>query len=242
MAREEAWKTQEMERLNREHETLVEERLAATTRNAAVIAFLEKVSEQKDSPLSMERTVDNLHLDKGRNFIKMSCSRWPKAEVQALIVLRSDLEHRYQGNIPKGSLWEEISAAMRRFGYNRSAKRCKEKWENINKYFRKVKESNKMRPEDSKTCPYFHQLEALYKDKMDKIDKVLSPSYGLKAEDLVMHMTSQYRHQSESLRLEHMGLDLAAEDLRNENDHENGDAEDVYENVINNPSSRTITE
>lgn len=54
---------------------------------------------------------------------------------------------------------------MRRLGYNRNAKRCKEKWENINKYFKKVKESNKKRPEDSKTCPYFHQLDALYRNK-----------------------------------------------------------------------------
>ena len=54
---------------------------------------------------------------------------------------------------------------MRRLGYNRSSKRCKEKWENINKYYKKVKESNKKRPEDSKTCPYFHQLEAIYSRK-----------------------------------------------------------------------------
>ncbi|KAF2594250.1 hypothetical protein F2Q70_00045570 [Brassica cretica] len=40
-----------------------------------------------------------------------------------------------------------------------------EKWENINKYFKKVKESNKKRPLDSKTCPYFHQLEALYNER-----------------------------------------------------------------------------
>jgi hypothetical protein len=76
-----------------------------------------------------------------------------------------DMENRYQENGPKGPLWEEISAGMRRLGYNRSSKRCKEKWENINKYFKKVKESNKRRPEDSKTCPYFHQLEAIYRKK-----------------------------------------------------------------------------
>ncbi|VAH05106.1 unnamed protein product [Triticum turgidum subsp. durum] len=92
-------------------------------------------------------------------------SRWPKAEVHALIQLRSNLDMRYQEAGPKGPLWEEISAGMRRMGYNRSSKRCKEKWENINKYFKKVKESNKKRPEDSKTCPYFHQLEALYRNK-----------------------------------------------------------------------------
>ncbi|CAM0956523.1 unnamed protein product [Alopecurus aequalis] len=94
-----------------------------------------------------------------------SSSRWPKAEVHALIQLRSNLDMRYQEAGPKGPLWEEISAGMGRMGYNRSSKRCKEKWENINKYFKKVKESNKKRPEDSKTCPYFHQLEALYRNK-----------------------------------------------------------------------------
>ncbi|KAM0850108.1 hypothetical protein ACQ4PT_053303 [Festuca glaucescens] len=94
-----------------------------------------------------------------------SSSRWPKAEVHALIQLRSNLDMRYQEAGPKGPLWEEISAGMRQMGYSRSSKRCKEKWENINKYFKKVKESNKKRPEDSKTCPYFHQLDALYRNK-----------------------------------------------------------------------------
>ncbi|XP_062217055.1 trihelix transcription factor GTL1-like [Phragmites australis] len=95
----------------------------------------------------------------------LSPSRWPKAEVHALIQLRTELEARYHDAGPKGPLWEDISAGMRRLGYSRSAKRCKEKWENINKYFRKVKESNKKRPEDSKTCPYYHQLDALYRSK-----------------------------------------------------------------------------
>ncbi|WOL10060.1 trihelix transcription factor GTL1-like isoform X1 [Canna indica] len=101
----------------------------------------------------------------GGSYEPASSSRWPKAEVHALIKLRSGLDSRYQEAGPKGPLWEEISAGMQRLGYNRSAKRCKEKWENINKYFKKVKESNKKRPEDSKTCPYFHQLDALYRRK-----------------------------------------------------------------------------
>ncbi|XP_062074767.1 trihelix transcription factor GTL1 isoform X2 [Humulus lupulus] len=93
-------------------------------------------------------------------------SRWPKPEVLALIKLRSGLESKYQEAGPKGPLWEEISAEMQRMGYKRSPKRCKEKWENINKYFKKVKESNKQRPEDAKTCPYFHELDALYRKKI----------------------------------------------------------------------------
>ncbi|XP_020085556.1 trihelix transcription factor GTL1-like isoform X1 [Ananas comosus] len=105
----------------------------------------------------------------GAGFETVSSSRWPKAEVHALINLRSGLDIKYQEAGPKGPLWEEISGEMKKLGYNRSSKRCKEKWENINKYFKKVKESNKKRPEDSKTCPYFHQLDALYRRKQQGI-------------------------------------------------------------------------
>ncbi|KAK4776475.1 hypothetical protein SAY86_005163 [Trapa natans] len=96
-------------------------------------------------------------------------SRWPKVEVEALIRLRTNLDSKYQENVPKGPLWEEVSTQMRKLGYERSAKRCKEKWENMNKYFKKVKESNKKRPEDSKTCSYFQSLDAIYKERTSKI-------------------------------------------------------------------------
>ncbi|KFK26563.1 hypothetical protein AALP_AA8G265100 [Arabis alpina] len=100
--------------------------------------------------------------------------RWPRDEVLALINIRcsissmNDDDHK-EGMISSPSsssksipLWERISKKMLEIGYKRSAKRCKEKWENINKYFRKTKDVNKKRPLDSRTCPYFHQLTALY--------------------------------------------------------------------------------
>ncbi|KAL5069725.1 hypothetical protein RYX36_020612 [Vicia faba] len=114
--------------------------------------------------LVMNREIVKLD-NNGESFMGASPSRWPKVEVEALINLRTSMDNKYQENGPKGPLWEDISSAMRNLGYNRNAKRCKEKWENINKYFKKVKESNKKRPEDSKTCPYFHQLDALYREK-----------------------------------------------------------------------------
>ncbi|KAA8544956.1 hypothetical protein F0562_019649 [Nyssa sinensis] len=90
--------------------------------------------------------------------------RWPRDEVLALINLRCNLyssgEEHKEG--AKGPLWERISKGMLELGYKRSAKRCKEKWENINKYFRKTKDVNKKRSLDSRTCPYFHQLSSLY--------------------------------------------------------------------------------
>ncbi|KAJ9185853.1 hypothetical protein P3X46_005440 [Hevea brasiliensis] len=90
--------------------------------------------------------------------------RWPKDEVLALINLRSSLYHSNEDKeaTVKAPLWERISQGMMELGYKRSAKRCKEKWENINKYFRKTKDVNKKRSVDSRTCPYFHQLSTLY--------------------------------------------------------------------------------
>ena len=207
MAREEAWRVQEMARINREHETLIQERSTAAAKDSAVVAFLQKISGQQDSiqtqeipqpttaptppppqPLQLRAPPTSLapvtklevpKRDNGDNFTVSSPSRWPKVEVQALINIRANLDIKYQENGAKGPLWEDISAGMKKIGYNRNAKRCKEKWENINKYFKKVKESNKKRPEDSKTCPYFDQLDALYKEK-NKMEITVSSGYAVK--------------------------------------------------------------
>ncbi|MCL7026431.1 hypothetical protein MKW94_015634 [Papaver nudicaule] len=195
MVREEQWKMQELARINREHEILIQERSIAAAKDAAVIAFLQKMSSSTSQPmpssdnqivpvplqenkaLQPEKIVDsppirssdnnnnNASKDENNFLPRISSSRWPKVEIEALIKMRTDLEVKYQDNGPKGPLWEEVSTGMKKLGYNRNAKRCKEKWENINKYYKKVKESNKKRPEDSKTCPYFDQLEELYKEK-----------------------------------------------------------------------------
>ncbi|PKI69492.1 hypothetical protein CRG98_010125 [Punica granatum] len=241
LVREEAWRRQEMTRLAREHEIMAQERAVSASRDASIMAFLQKVTGQtiqlpttspaaiaitsitptqpsmvpmpqpvhvpmpsqqplpsyqqqqkSQQPSDRPRQAQSVNVEAARHQPVISTdvvlaavpeqqvrvqdsggrsseppsSRWPKTEVLALIKLRSGLESRYQEAGPKGPLWEEISAGMQRMGYRRSAKRCKEKWENINKYFKKVKESNKKRPEDAKTCPYFHELDALYQKKI----------------------------------------------------------------------------
>ncbi|KAG6579617.1 Trihelix transcription factor GT-2, partial [Cucurbita argyrosperma subsp. sororia] len=220
MMREETWKRQEMGRLREEQEKMAQERTISGSRDAAIIAFLQKFTGQTielpsvnispsapqqhydlsvpvpaptpvamplspvppppplktqpppnampflDHPISISNQESSSHGGRGDGPSEPISSRWPKPEVLALIKLRGGLESRYQEMGPKGPLWEEISAGMNRLGYKRSAKRCKEKWENINKYFKKVKESNKKRREDSKTCPYFDELDALYRKKI----------------------------------------------------------------------------
>ncbi|XP_019449758.1 PREDICTED: trihelix transcription factor GT-2-like isoform X2 [Lupinus angustifolius] len=220
-AREDAWRMQEMQRINSEREILAQERSMAAAKDAAVIALFQKIAEQQnlgqalnninissqqhappattpaavpaptqfpmpapaqtlEQPMELvvlapqqheheqQQQVSNIEIVKannGDNMMRASSPRWPKVEILALIKLRTSMDDKYQENGPKGALWEEISSLMKKHGYNRSAKRCKEKWENINKYYKKVKESHKKRPEDSKTCPYFHELDALYRER-----------------------------------------------------------------------------
>ena len=48
IAREEAWRVQEMQRINREREILAQERSIAAAKDAAVMSFLQKIAEQQN--------------------------------------------------------------------------------------------------------------------------------------------------------------------------------------------------
>ena len=159
-----------------------------------------------------------------------SSSRWPKAEVHALIRLRTSLEAKYQENGPKAPFWEDISAGMQRLGYNRSAKRCKEKWENINKYFKKVKESNKQRREDSKTCPYFHELDALYKEKSKNQNNPFGTFQNMKPNEMMEPLMVQPEQQwRPPPQYEHQPLDEGIANEENTNQHQEKEAQEAQE-------------
>lgn len=176
--------------------------------------------QQPEPANNMEMIIKNDNNGES-NLMQPSSSRWPKTEVEALIKMRTSLDTKYQENGPKGPLWEEISGLMKKLGYNRNAKRCKEKWENINKYFKKVKESNKKRPEDSKTCPYFHQLDALYREK-NKGDSpgVVSRPEGSMMIPLMVRPEQQWPPQQQHPPLV-TGTDVVMEDAENDRPHRN---------------------
>ncbi|XP_055832430.1 trihelix transcription factor DF1-like [Solanum dulcamara] len=233
IARDEAWKMQEIARLKKEQEELAHERAISAAKDAAVIAFLQKISEQTvqlqlpmDLPQVSQRhteeresesmkTIGNIQEnviqqdndkenidsagENSNSFQTNSSSRWPKAEVEALIKLRTNVDLQYQDNgSSKGPLWEDISCCMKKLGYDRNAKRCKEKWENINKYYRRVKESQKKRPEDSKTCPYFHQLDSIYQNKSKKQLPISeNPGSNMKAGEILMQIINQQHQQQQ---------------------------------------------
>jgi len=136
------------------------------TSSALALAFQNPNSVNAQSKPSPPTSVNKAAQNPASNNKEDLGKRWPRDEVLALINLRCSL---YNNGEPdkeeaaiKTPLWERISQGMLELGYKRSAKRCKEKWENINKYFRKTKDVNKKRSLDSRTCPYFHQLSSLY--------------------------------------------------------------------------------
>ncbi|CAN6277271.1 unnamed protein product [Urochloa humidicola] len=175
-ARDDAWRRQEADKFAREAAARAQDRASAAAREQAIVAYLEKISGEtialpppprpvEEDTMSMDGVGKELVPYDGSPPAIMSgggSSRWPKQEVEALIRVRTGLEGRFQEPGLKGPLWEEVSSRMAAAGYGRSAKRCKEKWENINKYFRKAKESGKKRPAHAKTCPYFDDLDRLY--------------------------------------------------------------------------------
>ncbi|KAI4298822.1 hypothetical protein L6164_032339 [Bauhinia variegata] len=162
--REEAWKQKEMERIKRDEEARAQEK----TRNLALISFIQNLlgyEIQIPQPVNIfreeEEDEENIQKDLKSD---PSCNRWPETEVQALITLRTSLESKFRLMGFKGSIWEEISEAMNNMGYNRSAKKCKEKWENINKYYKRTMGSGKKRRLNGKACPYFDELDILYRN------------------------------------------------------------------------------
>lgn len=271
MNREEEWRAQQLATKKREQGILAHERSTSAAKDAAILSFLQKISEQSpplqlpiistplETILSMPQPEHNIRESSPvtKSIVHYSAgfpsSRWPKAEVEALITVRENLDMQYSDSGSKGSVWEEVSSAMTRLGYDRSSKRCKEKWENINKYYRRVKDSNKKRRQDSKTCLYFDMLDSLYEKRSKKFDHSTSDSSGcnLKPEDILMQMIG---HQREQVILESARKDIKEnenvdqtpedEDAKDDDDDDVRDDEmDVeYHVVANKNLSEAIAE
>lgn len=88
--------------------------------------------------------------------------RWPRQETLALLEIRSSLDSKFKEANQKGPLWDEVSRIMsEEHAYQRSGKKCREKFENLYKYYKKTKEGKAGR-QDGKRYRFFRQLEALY--------------------------------------------------------------------------------
>lgn len=88
--------------------------------------------------------------------------RWPRQETLTLLEIRSRLDPKFKEANQKGPLWDEVSRIMsEEHGYQRSGKKCREKFENLYKYYKKTKEGKAGR-QDGKHYRFFRQLDAIY--------------------------------------------------------------------------------
>ncbi|KAK4268762.1 hypothetical protein QN277_025370 [Acacia crassicarpa] len=88
-------------------------------------------------------------------------NRWPRQETLLLLEIRSRLDSKFRETNHKAPLWNQISRIMsEEYGYQRSGKKCKEKFENLYKYYKKTKEGKSGR-QDVKHYRFFRQLEAI---------------------------------------------------------------------------------
>lgn len=102
--------------------------------------------------------------------------RWPRQETLTLLEVRSRLDSKFKEANQKGPLWDEVSRIMsEEHGYQRSGKKCREKFENLYKYYKKTKEGKAGR-QDGKHYRFFRQLEALYGETSTGITPNLNPN------------------------------------------------------------------
>lgn len=192
IAKEEAWKQHELERITRDEEIRAQE----TSRSLALINFVHNLlgTQVQVPPLAplvaqpvatLPPPTSNHHLHKDAGIVNCDPTpidkRWLQAEVRALIALRASLEHKFRipANSGHGSVWEEIALGMNGMGFDRTGKKCKEKWENINKYFKRAITSDKKRSANAKTCQYFNDLELLYNSGLLNLGNAFSPTSNL---------------------------------------------------------------
>ncbi|GMI80918.1 PETAL LOSS [Hibiscus trionum] len=111
--------------------------------------------------------------------------RWPRQETLTLLEIRSQLDPKFKEANQKGPLWDEVSRIMcEDHGYQRSGKKCREKFENLYKYYKKTKEGKAGR-QDGKHYRFFRQLEALYGETSNSVSaqgtQLLGNDFGFHA-------------------------------------------------------------
>ncbi|RWW44281.1 hypothetical protein BHE74_00049952 [Ensete ventricosum] len=152
ISREEDWRRQEAARVDREYGLWASERAWMEARDSAIIQALEKISRREVRPQPEEdRSANGEHGDEADG--NWAAQRWPESETAGGVRTRRSMEAELgEGGSGKAGLWGEVSAAaVACLGSNRSAKGCKERWDDINKRPRKAKESQKKRTRSAAT-------------------------------------------------------------------------------------------
>lgn len=109
--------------------------------------------------------------------------QWGHQETREFIAIRAELEKDFIQTKRNKNLWEIIAGKMKAKGYRRNAEQCKCKWKNlVNRY--KGKETSE--PDNGRQCPFFEELDAIFKERERNMDRLLLESKaGMKPKEKV---------------------------------------------------------
>ncbi|CAK9161720.1 unnamed protein product [Ilex paraguariensis] len=94
---------------------------------------------------------------------KKRAETWIQEETRSLISFRREVDGLFNTSKSNKHLWEQISAKMRDKGFDRSPTMCTDKWRNLLKEFKKVKQQD--RGSGSAKMLYYKELEELLRDR-----------------------------------------------------------------------------
>ncbi|PRQ56204.1 putative transcription factor MYB family [Rosa chinensis] len=170
-------------------------------------------------------------------------SRWPRQETLTLLEIRSSLDSKFKETNQKGPLWDEVSRIMSEdHGYHRSGKKCKEKFENLYKYYKKTKEGKAGR-QDGKHYRFFRQLEAIYGDQ--STTNPLSSASDQTHLTGTLNPTLLYNHTTATINQENQEVKLGAESLsfsNNSTDLETSSSENNGDDLSNSANDHSKNE
>ncbi|XP_042058824.1 trihelix transcription factor GT-1-like [Salvia splendens] len=84
---------------------------------------------------------------------------WCEEETRALISLRKETNFMFSASKFNQHLWDYIHATMRERGFDRSAAMCVEKWRNLLKQYRRVKQNKNHDADGSDKMNFYNEID-----------------------------------------------------------------------------------
>ena len=110
----------------------------------------------------LSKSVNPTSLVKAQD-ITTSPNKWTTPEVLQLLQLYKVSEEKFKDpKKKKKAIWEEISRQMHDHNYPYSASKCEVKFKNLKQKYVKTVDHNNKSGNDSKTCSYFEELDAIF--------------------------------------------------------------------------------
>lgn len=104
---------------------------------------------------------------------KKRAETWVQEETRALISLRREIDSLFNTSKSNKHLWDQISLKMREKGFDRSPTMCTDKWRNLLKEFKKVKQNGDRN--GSAKMSYYKEIEEILRERSKNSSSYKSP-------------------------------------------------------------------